>query len=264
MELSHHFTVPASVDQAWATFMDLERVGGCFPGATVTSATDEEFSGTVKVKLGPIALVYAGSGTFVERDDAAHRAVIEAKGKDKRGNGTAGAHVTIQLTPDGSGTAVDVATDLAITGKPAQFGRGVMQDVSDKLLQQFVACIEDQFASAAAESEESTASVPGDSGAAEPGGTTAAMGNNAGEAPEPPEAQAGVDPEPVMAAEPAREGAPRQTPASAKPATPRPAADDDAIDLGATVLPVLVRSYAPYAVAGLVGLAIGWALGRRR
>ena len=92
MELSHTFTVPATVDQTWATFMDLPLVGGCFPGATVTEVTEEGFAGTVKVKLGPIALVYSGTGAFVERDDGAHRAVIEAKGKDKRGNGTAGRH----------------------------------------------------------------------------------------------------------------------------------------------------------------------------
>ena len=150
MELTHDFTVPASVDDAWATFMDLERVGSCFPGATVTSVDESGFAGTVKVKLGPIALQYAGTGQFLERDDAAHRAVIEAKGKDKRGNGTAGATVTVQLAPSGEGTRIDVTTDLSITGKPAQFGRGVMQDVSDKLLQQFVQCIEGQFAAARA------------------------------------------------------------------------------------------------------------------
>ncbi|MFL6078724.1 MAG: SRPBCC family protein, partial [Ornithinibacter sp.] len=146
MELTHDFTVPATIDDAWATFMDLERVGSCFPGATITSVDESGFAGTVKVKLGPIALQYTGSGQFLERDDAAHRAVIEAKGKDKRGNGTAGATVTVQLAPSGAGTRIDVTTDLAITGKPAQFGRGVMQDVSDKLLQQFVQCIEGQFA----------------------------------------------------------------------------------------------------------------------
>ena len=148
MELRHDFTVPASVDDAWATFMDLERVGSCFPGATITSVDESGFAGTVKVKLGPIALQYAGTGQFLERDDTAHRAVIEAKGKDKRGNGTAGATVTVQLAPSGEGTRIDVTTDLSITGKPAQFGRGVMQDVCDKLLQQFVACIEGQFARA--------------------------------------------------------------------------------------------------------------------
>src|SRR5688572_6258397 len=107
MDLTHSFTVPTSVDDAWALFMDLEKVGGCFPGATVTEVDDDGFAGTVKVKLGPIALLYTGTGSFVERDDAAHRAVIEAKGKDKRGNGTAGATVTIELSPDGTGTRAD-------------------------------------------------------------------------------------------------------------------------------------------------------------
>ena len=144
MELQHSFTVPTSVDEAWDLFMDLSRVGGCFPGATVTDFTGEGFAGTVKVKLGPIALLYAGSGSFIERDAEARRAVIEAKGKDKRGNGTAGATVTIQLEDaGGGGTRADVRTDLSVTGKPAQFGRGVMQDVSDKLLGQFEGCIED-------------------------------------------------------------------------------------------------------------------------
>ena len=135
MELQHQFTVPAPVGTTWDTFMDLAGVAACFPGATVTSVEGDRFEGTCKVKLGPIALMYTGSGQFVTRDDEAHRATIEATGKDKRGNGTAGAKVTIALdeTADAS-TAVEVTTDLNITGKPAQFGRGVMQDVSDKLL----------------------------------------------------------------------------------------------------------------------------------
>ena len=105
----------------------------------------DTFAGSVKVKLGPIALVYNGSGTFVEKDDAAHRFVVDAKGKDKRGNGTAGAKVTLSMAESGTSTDVEVLTDLAITGKPAQFGRGVMQDVSDKLLGQFVACLEQRL-----------------------------------------------------------------------------------------------------------------------
>ena len=114
----------------------------CFPGAQVTSAEGDTFAGSVKVKLGPIALVYNGTGTFVEKDEAAKRFVVDAKGKDKRGNGTAGAHVTVTMTDADGSTDVSVQTDLAITGKPAQFGRGVMQDVSDKLLGQFVDCLE--------------------------------------------------------------------------------------------------------------------------
>ena len=100
----------------------------------------------MKVKLGPIALLYNGSGTFIEKDEAAHRFVVDAKGKDRRGNGTAGAKVTVVMTDAAGSTEVSVDTDLAITGKPAQFGRGVMQDVSDKLLGQFVACLEQRLA----------------------------------------------------------------------------------------------------------------------
>ncbi|HHU09542.1 MAG TPA: SRPBCC family protein, partial [Intrasporangiaceae bacterium] len=171
MELTHNFVVPADMESTWATFLDLERVGGCFPGATVTEASGDSFAGTVKVKLGPIALQYLGSGAFLEKDEVAKRAVIEAKGKDKRGNGTAGATVIMQLAPSGEGTRVDVTTELAITGKPAQFGRGVMQDVSDKLLQQFIACIEGQFADVAPAPEMDAApteTVPTETVPAEP------------------------------------------------------------------------------------------------
>ncbi|MEO5662561.1 MAG: SRPBCC family protein [Nocardioides sp.] len=142
MELSHEFTVPTGVEETWAHFEDIAAVAECFPGAQVTSADGDTFAGSVKVKLGPIALVYNGTGTFVEKDEAAKRFVVDAKGKDKRGNGTAGAHVTVSMTDADGSTDVHVQTDLAITGKPAQFGRGVMQDVSDKLLGQFVDCLE--------------------------------------------------------------------------------------------------------------------------
>jgi carbon monoxide dehydrogenase subunit G len=251
MELTHSFTVPTSVDDAWALFMDLERVGGCFPGATVTEATDDGFSGTVKVKLGPIALLYAGSGSFVERDDAAHRAVIEAKGKDKRGNGTAGATVTVQLSPDGDGAKADVVTDLAVTGKPAQFGRGVMQDVSDKLLQAFVACIETQLTAGAAASGAPAADA---AAAAEPvaAPSVAQPGSDAS-----PAATAG-EAIPVFGAQ--ETSAPR-APTSSRPAPTDSA--DDALDLGSAVLPVLVQRYAGYAAAAAVGILIGWLIGRR-
>ncbi len=146
MQLEHSFTVPSSVAVTWAAFNDLERIAPCFPGATLASVDGDDFTGACKVKLGPISLQYSGSGTFVERDASAQRAVIKALGKDRRGNGTAAATVTAQLSADGSGTLVNVLTDLSITGKPAQFGRGVMQDVSDKLLGQFVSCLESMLA----------------------------------------------------------------------------------------------------------------------
>ncbi len=165
MDLSHQFRVPVPVEEAWAQFNDIAGVATCFPGATVTSADGDTFQGSCKVKLGPIALVYNGSGTFVEKDEAAHRFVVEAKGKDKRGNGTAGATVTLTMADAGGSTDVEVLTDLSITGKPAQFGRGVMQDVSDKLLGQFVACLENRFSAAPAgqEAEEEDAGRPGGS-----------------------------------------------------------------------------------------------------
>lgn len=222
MELSHSFTVPATVDRTWATFMDLPLVGGCFPGATVTEVTEEGFAGTVKVKLGPIALVYSGTGAFVERDDGAHRAVIEAKGKDKRGNGTAGATVTIQLTDVGDGsTRADVQTDLAVTGKPAQFGRGVMQDVSDKLLGQFIGCIEGKI------------------GEVPPVGQPTEV---------PPLGEPTGEPEPVPEA-PAAPEPQASHPIGTKPA---PASTDDALDLGSAVLPVLLRSYGKQIAVGVV------------
>jgi carbon monoxide dehydrogenase subunit G len=267
MELTHDFTVPAPIDTTWATFMDLHRVGSCFPGAVVTDASDDGFAGTVKVKLGPIALQYAGAGTFLERDDEAYRAVIEAKGKDKRGNGTAGATVTIQLAPSGEGTRVDVTTDLSVTGKPAQFGRGVMQDVSDKLLGQFVACIEQQFAVAdepepepqpdAGSSDAGTSAPRVDAGEAGGGTATgaAASGSSGGDASGAAASAgsaAGLGP---AASRPAGRPTPRLAPV--------PQADDS-IDLGATVLPVLLKTYAPHAVAGLIGVLIGWLIARRR
>ncbi|HSF97644.1 MAG TPA: SRPBCC family protein [Ornithinibacter sp.] len=252
MELTHDFTVPAPIDQTWATFMDLHRVGSCFPGAVVTDASDDGFAGTVKVKLGPIALQYAGAGTFLERDDQAHRAVIEAKGKDKRGNGTAGATVTIQLAPSGEGTRVDVTTDLSVTGKPAQFGRGVMQDVSDKLLGQFVACIESQFAvEEEPEAEPSPEPTP-DAVAPAPG------------APPSPAPGAAASDAPGASGGTASAGGGAQGSAPTRPRLAPVPAVDDSIDLGATVLPVLLKTYAPYAVAGLVGVLLGWLLGRRR
>jgi carbon monoxide dehydrogenase subunit G len=141
MDLKHRFVVPASPAVTWAALMDLEGLVPCFPGAALTSVDGDNFAGTVKIKLGPISMVYGGTGMFVARDEAEGTAIIIAKGKDKRGNGTATATVVAQLTPEGSGTAVEVSTDLSVTGKPAQYGRGVIQDVSDKLLGQFVDCI---------------------------------------------------------------------------------------------------------------------------
>ena len=228
MELEHRFTVPTSVEETWALFDDIASVAECFPGATVTAAEGDTFQGSCKVKLGPIALVYNGSGTFVEKDEAAHRFVVDAKGKDKRGNGTAGAKVTLSMAAGAAGTDVEVLTDLAITGKPAQFGRGVMQDVSDKLLGQFVQCLEDRLSPEAAPPAAAADAVP--DGA--PDATA--------------DATADV---PAAAVEPAAAASPAPVPAAPKP-------QNDAIDLGATVLPVLAKAYWKQALVGAAVVAV--------
>ena len=268
MELHHRFTVPAGVEETWAHFNDIEGVAGCFPGATVTEADAESFSGTVKVKLGPIALVYNGSGTFIEKDESAHRMVIDARGKDKRGNGTAGAKVTATMTEAAPGsTDVDVATDLSITGKAAQFGRGnVIKDVSDKLLGQFVSCLEQRLGAdsgatpdAPPGAESAPAPPPGAAPTTAAGAATAAAPTSGpGAAP----AEAPV-PDPQAPASSASRGA---TPPGAGPPPPRPQPhqQDEAIDLGATVLPVLLRAYwkPVVAVIAVVAAIIWWVFGR--
>ncbi|MGI5244201.1 SRPBCC family protein [Dactylosporangium sp. CA-139066] len=146
MQLENAFTVPVPVDRAWAVLLDIERVAPCMPGATLTSVEGDEFTGTVKVKLGPVNMTFKGSGRFVERDEAAHRVVISASGADSRGGGTAKATVTAVLVAEGDATRVSVATDLDITGKAAQFGRGLIGDVSARLIGQFATCLAGQFA----------------------------------------------------------------------------------------------------------------------
>jgi carbon monoxide dehydrogenase subunit G len=141
VQLEHTFTVPVGIDEAWRVLLDIEQVAPCMPGASLDSVDGDDFTGTVKVKLGPISLTYKGKASFIEKDAAAHRAVIDARGRDARGNGTATAKVTATLTEEGSSTKVDVTTDLDITGKPAQFGRGVMVDVGNKLIGQFADCL---------------------------------------------------------------------------------------------------------------------------
>jgi carbon monoxide dehydrogenase subunit G len=248
MELRHEFTVPATVEETWEAFNDIESVAACFPGATVNSVEGDSFNGSCKVKLGPIALVYNGSGTFVEKDESARRMVIDAKGKDKRGNGTAGAHVTATMTQEGTSTRVEVLTDLAITGKPAQFGRGVMQDVSDKLLGQFTQCLEQKVgdssaATAAAAAADQVATEPevgthtGDGTGTETGtGTDTGTGTTD----------------------------PTTAPSTNAPGPPNTPGNDEALDLGATVLPVLAKAYWKQALGALLVLVVLVRLLRRR
>ena len=141
MKLENEFVVPVPRGQAWDVLMDVERIAPCMPGATFDGYDGDSFKGRVKVKLGPITVTYNGVAKFVESDREAGRAVIDAAGKEARGPGTANATITTVLVDQGATTLVKVATELNITGKPAQFGRGVMADVGNKLIGQFADCV---------------------------------------------------------------------------------------------------------------------------
>ena len=245
MELSHQFTVPTGVEETWAHFNDIASVAECFPGATVTAADGRHVPGLgARSSSARSRCVYNGTGTFVEKDEAAHRFVVDAKGKDKRGNGTAGANVTVD--DDRRRTARPTSrcvTDLAITGKPAQFGRGVMQDVSDKLLGQFVACLEQRLAAPSpsrrrgGRDRRRPLAVTTYRTAA-PGGT--------------PVRRRGRDP----AGAPAPAHRERSVGAARRPPGPARRRPDEALDLGTTVLPVLLKSYWKQAAGGTLVLLV--------
>ena len=146
MELEHSFTVPVPEDQAWDVLLDVERVAPCMPGATLDSVAGDEIKGKIKVKLGPVSMTYAGTARFTERDRDAGVVTLEASGKETRGAGTAAATVRSELHGEGDQTEVTVHTSLNVTGRPAQFGRGVMADVSAKLIGVFANNLADMLA----------------------------------------------------------------------------------------------------------------------
>jgi carbon monoxide dehydrogenase subunit G len=297
VQLENSFTVPVPIDEAWRVLMDIERIAPCMPGAALDSVDGDDFTGRVKVKLGPINLTYQGKASFVERDETAHKAVIDARGKDQRGNGTAAAVITAKLAPEGTVTRVDVVTDLNITGRPAQFGRGVMTDVGNKLLGQFADKLSAQLASgdlgvapaavdaeAAAAPQEPTAAgaakaAAGAAAATAAKKTAAAAADTAGavqetvSVPSSTTAAGSSAPTPISAAKkapskpPAGATAPPNKPASSGPAraTPRPApAEPEPIDLLEVAGGAAMARYAVPAAGGLAVLALLIAILLRR
>jgi uncharacterized protein len=268
MDLTHRFSVPAGMDEAWNAFNNPDELAPCFPGATITSTEGDEFTGSVKIKLGPMALVYNGSGRYLERNDAERRVVIEARGKDKRGNGTATAKITAMFTEGGGQTDVEVLTDLAITGKPAQFGRGVISDVSDKLLDQFLNCVSGRFAeglgAAHGAGANGAATAPAGTAAAVGGAVTADTDARFEEADT--ERTIELEPVPAMAEGTASSvGSFAAPPASPPPTDPqvdatlRSSPPQQQSDLNAlsTIGPVLLKRYGPaLAILGLVLLIV--------
>ena len=146
MQITDSFTVSVPVEEAWNVLLDVERIAPCMPGAQLQEVEGDEYRGIVKVKVGPITAQYQGAARIVEADEAARRVVISAQGRDTRGAGNASATITAVLTALGGATRVDIDTDLNVTGKVAQFGRGVLAEVSSKLLGQFAAALEENVA----------------------------------------------------------------------------------------------------------------------
>ena len=170
MELTNEFHVNVPVERAWAVLTDIETIAPCMPGAALEEIEGDEYRGGVKIKVGPITAQYKGKATFLSKDDVKHIAVLKAEGRDTKGQGNASATITATLKAAGDGTDVVVSTDLTITGKVAQFGRGVLADVSAKILGQFVNCLEHDVL---ATPEETVASVAAASAAADAAPTIA-------------------------------------------------------------------------------------------
>ncbi len=261
MELHHEFVVPMGIEKAWEAFNDLERIGPAFPGAVVTGVDGDEFTGTAKVKLGPVSLQYTGTGKFASRDAEGRRAVIEASGRDKRGNGTAGATITASLQEEGpERTRVLLDTDLKITGRPAQFGRGVIQDVGGKILDQFAAnlttLLSTPAAAAAPEAVVDAAVVEETPAEVEEASTgpDRASGTSASTAASP-----------SLAEVPREQVRPATTrPAPTRPATARPAPEPEELDLGSVVGPALFQRYGVTIGAVVVTAVVTWWVARRR
>jgi uncharacterized protein len=230
VELTNEFRVGVPVELAWDILTDVERIAPCLPGAQLQEVEGDEYRGIVKVKVGPITAQYKGAATFVERE-APRRAVLRAEGRDSRGQGNATATITATLEPDGAGTKVVIDTDLTITGKVAQFGRGVLADVSAKLLTQFVDCLE------------STVLADKTAGPFEPGGEA------------PTEPATAMEP-PADAPEPAEAAAPTVRKIESREAQP--------VDLMGTAGAPLAKRVAPAAAAVAVLWLLRLFLKRRR
>jgi uncharacterized protein len=239
MKLENEFVVPASVDDAWKVLLDVERVAPCLPGAEVEKSEGDSYNGTMTVKIGPITAKYEGTIEIQEADESAHRAVMKAKARDARGQGGAQATITSTMESADEGTRVKVETDMRVTGAAAQFGRGVMQDVSAQMMGRFAECLASEMTGDGAKAETKD---------------------------EPREAAAPASAEAPTAA-PLPDDAPTPPAAAEEQAPPSPAEErptPDVLDLGEVGRGVLAKRAAP-AVGVLAGvLALLFVLRRLR
>ena len=253
MEITNSFAVDEPIERAWELLTDIPFIAPCLPGAKLTDETDGVYSGGIKIKVGPVTAEYKGSAEFVEKDEANHKAVINGKGRDTRGAGNAQALITAQMIPVGTSTQVDIVTDLKISGKVAQFGRGVMQDVSAKLLGQFAECLEAKIAeskSGAAEPAATATTITEPDGLAAqnamaPGAAAATAAGAAG--------AATTTATPTHAASPT----PTPTPTPTQTSTPSTSSDDDdVLDLGDIGVGSALAKRAAPAVGAITALMI--------
>jgi uncharacterized protein len=266
MEMDHSFTVPVSPDRAWDVLLDVERIAPCMPGATVEQFDGEVVTGRIKVKVGPVSLTYRGTAKFTERNPDAKNIVLEASGKETRGAGTASATVQASLEPESSGeaTRVSMHTTMNVTGRPAQFGRGVMVEVGGKLVEQFSQNLRQQIigdgaasADPPAEQAPAGAGTAGTTTAGAAGTTTAGTTATAGDGAE-TDASAG-QPSATAADQTSNSEPPVTVPVASTAAAPPAAASADSINLIRLVGPSILKRVVPVAVA-LAALAL---LGRR-
>lgn len=274
MKINNEFTVSAPIQQAWETMLDLEKIAPCLPGAAIQEEKgDGEYAGTMKVKIGPITANYKGTVKFEEADETNHRAVLEATGRDARGQGTASATIVSTLQEEGDNTKVSVETDMHLTGRAAQFGRGIAQDVASKMLGQFADCLERELAggsgeasaeaaSEAAPAETATSADAGESQQETPSATPVgggSLGNVVSAAPGTTAAGGTVAGAVVSGAEPSGASASAPTTATEQPDTkqqqtsPRP--EPEAFDMGSAGGQAVLKRVGPV-LAGLGLLAV--------
>lgn len=246
MEFTHEFTIPVGIDEALDVLTDLERVAPCMPGATLEEVDGDTYTGRVKVKVGPMSLTYTGDATVTDVNRATHNAMIEAAGREKRGAGTATADVAASLTEVEDGTSVRVITDINITGKPAQFGRGVMADVGGKIIERFADNLRDMLTEEQAAEGADVAVAPGAGSAAAAAATTPPDAPDAPRADDAPDLAVSTPDAPPTADE---AGGPRQV----EQVAPR----DEALDLMDVAGPATAKRLAPVlAVLALVAVVV--------
>jgi carbon monoxide dehydrogenase subunit G len=271
MELDHSFIVPVPPDRAWEVLLDVERIAPCMPGATVEEFDGEVVTGRIKVKVGPVSLTYRGTAKFTERDPDTRVVVVDASGKETRGAGTASAAVRASLVPSGEGTQVSIHTTMSVTGRPAQFGRGVIAEVGGKLVEQFAANLAQLISDGGVGPDSASGAggaAPADAGAADAGAADAGPARSDNSSAATSSAGSAGDGSAANGSAVAADAGPAPTESESAVAAPLPvrtatvppaAQNEDSINLVRLVGPAVLKRVLPVA-AGIAVLAL---LGRR-